>query len=71
MVSNCQQLQWHGFSCIASWLRYISLQDSGIDDDVLVVTEDFDDLMDEDAVVLPESLKGGVRHLLSLSLLPG
>ena len=47
------------------------LQDSGIDDDVLVVTEDFDDLMDEDAVVLPESLKGGVRHLRSLSLLPG
>lgn len=43
------------------------VQDSGIDDDVLVVTEDFDDLMDEDAVVLPDSLKGGVRSFYPLS----
>lgn len=31
------------------------VQDAGIDDDVVVMTEDFDDLMDEDAVVLPDA----------------
>ncbi|KAL3157863.1 hypothetical protein ABBQ32_012277 [Trebouxia sp. C0010 RCD-2024] len=30
-------------------------EDAGIDDDVVVMTEDFDDLMDEDAVVLPNA----------------
>ena len=29
------------------------LQDSGIDDDVMVMTEENDDLMEDDAVVLP------------------
>lgn len=31
------------------------MQESGIDDDVVVMTEDYDDLMDEDAVVLPDA----------------
>ena len=31
------------------------LQESGIDDDVVVMTDDYDDLMDDGAVVLPDA----------------
>lgn len=34
---------------------YWLVQDSGIDDDVVVMTDDYDDLMDDDAVVLPDA----------------
>lgn len=39
------------------------VQDAGIDDDVVVMTEDFDDLMDEDAVVLPNAHYTSVSHV--------
>ena len=38
-------------------------QDAGSDDDVVVMTEDFDDLMDEDAVVLPDANHNPVSHV--------
>ncbi|KAL0037491.1 hypothetical protein WJX79_010824 [Trebouxia sp. C0005] len=37
-------------------------EDSGIDDDVLVMTEDYDDLMDEDVVVIDGAHKSGDRR---------
>ena len=46
------------------FILFCSLQESGIDDDVLVMTEDFDDLMDEDAVVIPGASKSEVSHTL-------
>ena len=42
------------------------LQGSGIDDDVVVMTEDFDDFMDEDAVVVPGSSKSEVSDSLKV-----
>lgn len=41
-------------------MQMCCLQDSGIDDDVVVMTEDYDDLMDEDAVIIPGASKPGV-----------
>lgn len=38
------------------------LQDSGIDDDVMVMTEERDDLMDDDEVVLPDAHQASVSH---------
>ena len=38
------------------------LQDSGIDDDVVVMTDDYDDEMDDDAVVLPDAHNNSVSQ---------
>lgn len=39
------------------------LQDSGIDDDVVVMTDDYDDLMDDGAVVLPDAHNTSVSQV--------
>lgn len=39
------------------------LQDSGIDDDVVVMTDDYDDLMDNGAVVLPDAHNTSVSQV--------
>lgn len=44
------------------------VQDSGIDDDVVVMTEDYDDLMDDDAVVLPDAHNPSVSQSSSMPI---
>lgn len=41
------------------------VQDSGIDDDVVVMTDDYEDLMDDDAVVLPDAHNASVSQCSS------